>query len=538
MSFSVSPIGGVGQIGSNMLLVQNQSESIIIDCGILFPYEDSFDIRYLIPNFKEIERPKAVIITHGHEDHIGALGHLVEKFPDITIYAPAFAASLIRRKLDFFPRELKYKLRSDITKTITLIELEFSYIQVNHSIPDTFGIHINDLERNNSLFYVSDFKVDKKAEWEPYFDFNKLQQVSKNIPHRVLMADSTNATSKVRRTPSETDLIPAMDHIMNQAHRRIFVTTFSSNVHRIKNLIIAARKSGRKVVLYGRSLKNYFEVGVENKIVCDEREMNYDVEQINKDYDKLLVIVSGCQGDFKSTFRRIAFAQDAHFEPQSGDLFVLSSKSIPGNEKKISLCLNEISNRGAKITTSSDLLIHASGHAGVEDIEDVVKSYHPTVFIPIHGEGFFLERHETFINTEFKTIKTINIRNHDIYDLASAKKKNAKVQLEPIIIYGKALEFSKDSIRERRKMATTGCIFISIIQNKSILLEDAISFQGITFQDKAEQERIQKNIQRIITKNYSTNKDYKEPVRIEVRRLINNLLGFKPVVLIHSLKMG
>lgn len=539
MSFSVSPIGGVGQIGSNMLLVKNDDQSVVIDCGILFPYEDSFDIRYLIPNFKHIERPQAIIITHGHEDHIGALGHFIEQFPEITVYAPGFAASLIRKKLDFYPRPLKFNLIVNVDQTIQLAGLDFNYIQVNHSIPDTYGIFINDAKRKNCVLYISDFKVDIKAKLEPYFDFKKLDQLSKGIENRVLMADSTNATSNVARTPSESDLLPALNEIMSGSHRRIFVTTFSSNVHRIKNLVATANSNGRKVILYGRSVQNYFEAGVENSIVSHEEDTHYEIDQINKEEDKLLIIVSGCQGDFKSTFRRVSFGQDAHFEPEPGDLFVLSSKSIPGNEKKISLCLNEISNRGAEVFTSSDALIHASGHAGVEDIKDVVESFGPTVFIPIHGEGFFLERHEAFINSEFSTIQTVNIRNHDIFDVGTGTKikTETKNQYDPIIIYGKALEFSKDSIRERRKLATTGCVFISIAaQTKSKLMATTTSFQGITFGNQIDSDNIEKQINRIIAKNFSASKEYKESIRVEVRRLFNGLLGFKPVVLVQVLE--
>jgi len=536
VGFSVSPIGGVGQIGSNMLLVQNEEKSVVIDCGILFPYEDAFDIRYLIPNFKELLRPEAVIITHGHEDHIGALAHFVEKFPNIIVYAPDFAASLIKNKFNFYPRPLKYQLKTNIETSISLANLDFNYIQVNHSIPDTFGIHINDKKRTSSVFYVSDFKVDKKARWEPYFDFDKLAMVSDGIDHRVLMADSTNATSSVARTPSETDLLPAFNKMFSSDRRRVFVTTFSSNVHRIKNLIQTASANGRKTVLYGRSIKNYFDVGVENGIVSNDIETHHDVEAIDKDKDKLLIIVSGCQGDFRSTFRRIAFGQDSFFEPAKGDLFVLSSKSIPGNEKKISLCLNEISNRGAEILTAGEAHIHASGHAGVEDIKDVVTHYCPTVFIPIHGEGFFLERHEAFINSQFEKIKTVNLRNHDIYDVHADKRSPAKVAHEPVIIYGKALEFSRDSIRERRKLATTGCIFISIAQNASKLLDTQTTIQGITIDGEEEVHKVNEQISRIIRKNFSPKKDYKENVRIEVRRLINNLFGFKPVVLIQVLE--
>ena len=168
MSFSIQPIGGLGQIGSNMMVIRSPSKrTYVIDCGILFPFEDTFNINYLIPNFENIEKPEFVIITHGHEDHIGAITHLLEKFPGLKVYAPPFAAELIRKKVDFYPRKLSLKLHTNIKEVIVDNDISFEYIQVNHSIPDTFGIVIKNLQTQTGVFYVSDFKVDEHSIHEP-----------------------------------------------------------------------------------------------------------------------------------------------------------------------------------------------------------------------------------------------------------------------------------------------------------------------------------------------------------------------------------
>ncbi len=528
MSFSICPIGGLGQIGSNMMEVKSTASSFIIDCGILFPYEDTFNINYLIPNFEDLERPECIIITHGHEDHIGALGHLIEKFPGITIYAPPFARELIRRKFEFYPRKLSFKLKTQVDEAIEIDHLKIDYIRVNHSIPDTFGIFITNLQTQTGLFYISDFKVDPKARLEKPFDFKKLEKLSKGLKKRVLMPDSTNITSSVAKTPSEEDLVPQIQKHIASEHQRVFITTFSSNIHRIQNILERSKGSGRKCVLYGRSMKNYWETAYDAGIV-DSLDDFYDVSEVDSEKDKLTVIVSGCQGDFRSTFRRISMGQDSWFKPNKNDLFLLSSKSIPGNEKKIGLCLNELSREGVQIITASDDLIHASGHACKEDLSMVLDSYKPDIVIPIHGESFFLERHQRWLGSVAPKAKAFKILNYQEFDLES-NHIQYREEKAPILIQGQAMILDRDAIRERRKIAEAGYVLITIVHNKSKILAKQVLTEGITFQEGLPYEKFEKNIFQIIQKDFKPSKAGTEQVRVNSRRLFVDLLGIKPVV--------
>lgn len=536
MTFKICPIGGLGQIGSNMMEVTSSGASFIIDCGILFPYEDTFSISYLIPNFTDLERPECIIITHGHEDHIGALGHLVEQFPGITIYAPPFARELIKRKFNFYPRKLSYKLQTETEKPIVIDHLEVNYIQVNHSIPDTYGLLITNKSTQTGLFYISDFKVDHNAKLEPVFDFSKLKKLSKNLKKKVLMPDSTNITSSTEKTPSEEHVYPGIKRYLEKENKRVFITTFSSNIHRIHNILKASEECGRKCVLYGRSMMNYWETAYETGIVPSIDKF-YDVSDVDGPDEKLTVIVSGCQGDFRSTFRRIAIGQDSWFKPKKEDLFLLSSKAIPGNEKKISLCLNDLSKQGAKIVTSSDDLIHASGHACKEDLKEVVNEFKPDCIIPIHGESFFLERHLEWINDNFKKTRAFKLFNFDEFDLETEEIEHREPK-EPLIIQGNAYLLDRDAIRERRKIAEAGLVIINIIHNKSKLLDFSINTEGITYQEDLPLEKFEKNITRIIQKDFKASRPNIEQVRINSRRLFVDLLGIKPVVkvFLHPLK--
>ena len=536
MTFKLTPIGGVDQIGSNMLLVEGPKGHSIIDCGILFASEDFFNINYLIPNFKDLPQPEHVFITHGHEDHIGALAHLCEHFPGIHIIAPPFAATLIKNKFDFFPRKLNYHLEVQSDVTYKSVGLEFDYVRVNHSIPDTFGIHITSPKTGKGAFYVSDFKVDPLALHEPYFDFEKLKNLRSKLTDSVLMADSTNITSSQLKTTSESELIPALEDIFGQSYQRVFITTFASNIHRMISIIQASQKADRKVILYGRSVKNYFQTAVDNNLIPDDVKV-FDIDQVDQKKDKLTVIVSGCQGDFRSTFRRIAYGQDSYFKLNDTDCFLLSSKSIPGNEKKISQCLNQISLQKCPIITASDRLIHASGHAGKKDLEILFNEYSPDFFIPIHGESFFLERHGAWVKGLRENIKTAVIHNHDTFNVDNYQvttNPNAE-DLAPVIIHGAGHVFSRDSIRERRKIAEAGFTNIVIHQGNTKLGTD-IFLTGITIPEVYTEEQVIQSIEKIIHRNHKNNKDHSEQIRIEVRRFLQSIIGERPVVRVTYLK--
>lgn len=535
MTFSIRPIGGLGQIGSNMMEVKTNASSFIIDCGILFPYEDTFSINYLIPNFNHLETPECIFITHGHEDHIGALAHLVEKFPGITIFSPPFSRELIKRKFEFYPRKLKYNLQTAGDECITIDQVDVDYIRVNHSIPDTFGLLLRNQETKTGLFYVSDFKVDPKAKLEKPFDFEKLTRLSKGLKKRVLMPDSTNITSSTPKTPSEEDLLPGLNTYINSDTQRVFITTFSSNIHRIHNILELSKNANRKCVLYGRSMKNYWETAYNTGIVPSPDEF-HDVSSVDTSNDRLTVIVSGCQGDFRSTFRRVALGQDSWFKPHEGDLFLLSSKAIPGNEKKISLCLNDLSRQGAKIITSNDDLIHASGHACKEDLSFVLKEYGPDVVVPIHGESFFLDRHKDWVQENFKDTKVFKIFNFQEFDLESHHITDTE-EHGPILIQGNALELDRESVKERRKIAEAGLVFITIAFNASKVLDIQVITEGLTFQDNFPFEHFEKNINRIVAKDFSPKKKNTEPVRINSRRLFVDLMGLKPVVKVVTISL-
>jgi ribonuclease J len=534
---NIQPVGGVGQIGSNMTLFETKSSRVLVDAGILFPSEDFFDINYLIPDLSRLvdNPPTDLVITHGHEDHIGAIRHILDVFPDINIQAPKFATSLMRRKLDYLKISKKIT-EYDTNSILKFNDFDIHPIHVNHSIPDTFGLLFKDHESRYATFLISDFKIDEINPYERAFDFKKLEDLSKDCLKRVLLADSTNILSKNLETPSEALVLESFKDIISSDYKTIYVTCFSSNVQRIQSILEAAKLSNRRVLLYGRSMINYTQTAVERGLV---EEGSYYIDQASlPNKDNLVVILSGCQGDFRGSFRRVAKGEDTHFKPTSEDLLVMSSKAIPGNEKRISLLENELTEKGVDIISPREKMVHVSGHPGKNDLLKLYKSFCPDFIVPIHGESLFIKAHTKFINEAYPQAKAITLHNFD--NLKFTKKLDIELEkgeaLQPILIHGNGIEIEREQISKRRKLATTGCIVLSI--NKDTLIKRNISFnttiQGLPksfIEDDGEFEEFILN--ELTNRKVKLLEKTAEDLRIAIKRYAHLRIGYKPVTIVH-----
>lgn len=522
----VRPLGGVKQIGSNMVEFKARDTRIILDCGILFPDDDVFDINYIIPDSSDVEEPDALIISHGHEDHIGAISHFVDKFPSVPIYAPPFALELIRLKLR--EKNLKAELISYGPKDeIELRDFTIHPIAVNHSIPHTYGLYFKPTkqEDNWGVFYVSDFKVDFNSPYEEPFDFKRLQNLSKDCSRRFLLADSTNILSRQEKTLSEADVIPALASIFEEHDGRLFITTFASNIHRIQSIITLAEKHKRKVVLYGRSMKNYAEIAYRLGILQHNVKTIRDVESVDPDRKDLVILASGCQGDFKSAMNRIVNASDRHFKLNDDDLVVFSSKAIPGNEKKVGALINSIYELGARAITDADAPIHASGHPGKEDLRLVCEAYKPRVLIPVHGESSFLNKHADAVDNLSPGTESAVMYNFDTLTLyPNDWEIIAGEPKAPILIQGDG-EIARTAISQRRKIAQAGALFISQGSRDSI----EISPWGLPELP----EGLVHKLERSVYEAHGTLAQRSESVRVAARRMLQAYFGYRPVVFVH-----
>lgn len=535
----IEPVGGIGQIGSNMTLIQGENDTVLIDAGILFPYEDFFDIDYLIPDLSSIATPTHLVITHGHEDHIGAVLHVIKQFPNIKVLASPFTAALIRKKLEFNhnPYPITEYRHYD---QLGFKDFTIDPIHVNHSIPETHGLLIRDHKEEFGLFFISDFKIDYKTIYERPFDFEKLIKLSKNLKRKVLLADSTNISSNTLKTPSEADIIPVMDEIIQGADKRIFITCFSSNIHRLMTFISLAKKHGRKVVPHGRSMISYLNTANELGMIPDFDSVVKLPEALTPNQDNIIVLLSGCQGDFRGTFRRFCMGEDSTFKPRPDDLVLLSSKSIPGNEKKISLLMNKLAEVGIKIITSQEKLIHVSGHPGRDDLIHLYEKFQPTDIVPIHGETSFIRAHIEHIKKNFPSANAHYFLNFD----SMLVSEDLKLKIEqgekhdPIIIHGKQIVLEKEKVSERRKLACNGSVFVSLKVSKSLTDVEKISFtlQGLPGAVTKNEDKFRRFLE-----NYFVQISFKdmdkttEELRIAIRRYFDAILGYKPQTFIHIL---
>ena len=535
----IKPVGGIGQIGSNMTLVQGKTDTILIDAGILFPYEDFFDIDYLIPDLSKIPTPTHLIITHGHEDHIGAILHVVRQFPQIKVLATPFTATLIRKKLEYNgnPYPIQEYRQHD---HLGFSDFTIDPIHVNHSIPETVGLLLKNHEETFGFFFVSDFKIDPATKFERPFDFEKLERLSKKLTKKMLLVDSTNIMSNQVKTPSEMDLFPVFDEIFQSTDKRIFITCFSSNIHRLMIFIELAKKLGRKIVPHGRSMISYLNSANEHGLIPDYANTVKLPEALTPNQENIIVLLSGCQGDFRGTFRRFCMGEDSTFKPRPDDLVLLSSKAIPGNEKKISLLTNKLSEIGVRVVTAADKLIHVSGHPGRDDLKLLYEKFNPTDIFPIHGETTFIRAHINHVKNVFPKALTHFVLNHD--ELHISENLSLSIvqgeKLDPIIIHGKQIVLEKEHISERRKLACNGSVFISLKLSKNLkdIEASSITLQGLPNLVSQNEEKFKRFLENYLVQiNFKDLEKSKEELRVAARKYFDQILGYKPQTFVHIL---
>ncbi len=535
-SLSLMPAGGVGEIGSNHTLLRSPSHDVIVDCGLLFPYEDFFDINYLVPDFGFIDpaRLRAIVITHGHEDHIGALPHLLALFPDVPVHASPFTQALIRRRCEeagLSPRLVTFRAGD----SIDFGEFSIHPVHVTHSIPETFGLFVRDQERQWGLFYASDFKYDLNPGHEAPFDVAGLQSLASTVQKTAFFIDSTNALVP-GKTPSEQELHDDLEGVIASGSERLFITLFSSNVHRMGRIFTLAQRHGRKIVLMGRSVEHYARAGAETGILPFTVDDFFQPIQVKGQTGRMLIVVSGCQGDYMSALRRLAAGEDGTFKLAPGDKVVFSSKVIPGNDKKIARIINQIVEAGAEVVTAHDRLIHASGHPAQEDLVALASELRPNVWFPIHGESFFLHRHHALMRERFPTMEGAVIMNwHEVlFHPGGTWRIKEHPEREPVLIHGRGLPIERTQISQRRKMACQGSIFVSIDRVRG---NCHVSSLGLPLSTKDCMARVRGLILEKVREDLGSRApEYAaDQVKILVRQYFQQSLGYKPVTEVHIL---
>lgn len=479
----IIPLGGLEGIGKNITLFEYGDEILIVDCGIMFPTEEMPGIDYIIPDFSYIRKNrskvKAILVTHGHEDHIGAIPYLLREI-QAPIYATKLTIGLIQSRLAELPspKEPEFiEIKPRDRKKIGSFMVEF--IKVNHSIIGGVGLALQtDL---GTVIHTGDFKIDFSPVDGDVTDIYRFAQYGETGV-LLLMSDSTNA-ERDGFTKSESVLVERLNDIFSSARGRIIVATFASNIHRIQQVMDTAQRYNRKVVISGMSMQKNVEIAHSLGFLKFRDGLVVDVAKVNSQPDKKLVIIgTGSQGEPMSALYRMAYGTHRHFAAQKGDTVVITASVIPGNERMVSKVVNSLMRMGADVYYDQDDEIHVSGHGSAKELKLILAVTKPKYFMPIHGEFRHLKAHAGI--AEELNIKPGNIviaRNGDVLELTSKSfKKIESLELSHIYVDGKEIgNLESDVIRERHVMSSDGILFISLVIAEGMLMASpGISSRG------------------------------------------------------------
>ena len=461
----VASLGGLGEIGKNITVFEYGNDIVIIDAGMGFPDEDMLGVDLVIPDFSYLienaDKIRGILITHGHEDHIGAVPYLLREI-NAPIYGTRLALGIIEGKLDEISPGYEPDLYTvEAGDTISLGVFKAEFIHVNHSIADACAIALR--TPVGTVFHSGDFKLDVSPIDGKMMDLTRIGEIGKSGVE-LLLCESTNA-ERAGYTPSERTVGSSLERIfMQYEDKRLIIATFSSNVHRVQQIIDASAKHKRKVAILGRSMVNVIGAATELGYMDLPDDVLIDVSEIKRYRpEELTLITTGSQGEPMSALYRIAFSEHDRVKLMPGDVVVLSSSAIPGNEKLVGKIINALVKSGVKVVNDSVEDVHVSGHACREEIKLLMGLLKPKYFMPIHGE----ERH-LFANkeiAEFMGIPSQNIFISEIGRVLEIDKKGAR--FNGIIPSGKLLvdgagvgDIGSVVLRDRRLLAEEGLVVV------------------------------------------------------------------------------
>lgn len=389
----IIPLGGLGEVGKNITVIEYNDDIVVIDCGLIFPEDEMLGIDMVIPDItyllKNREKVRAIVLTHGHEDHIGALPYVLKKI-NVPIYGTKLTLGLVENK---FKEHNITNAKLNIIKPNDIISLgcfNIEFIKTAHSIPDSVALAIH--TPIGTVVHTGDFKIDYTPINNNMIDLHKFAEIgSKGV--LALLADSTNV-ERPGYTMSEKTVGATFNDIFLMADQRIIVATFASNIHRIQQIVNSAVLFGRKVVVSGRSMVNVINVALELGYLNIPDGTLIDINDMNNfPYNEIVVITTGSQGEPMSALSRMAYSEHRKLELVPGDLVIISATPIPGNEKTVSRVINQLMEKGANVIYESLADVHVSGHACQEELKLIHTLVNPKYFIPVHGEYRHLKRH-------------------------------------------------------------------------------------------------------------------------------------------------
>ncbi len=486
----VYALGGLGEVGKNMYCFEHDDEIIIIDAGVKFPDDELLGVDYVIPDYthliKNKNKIKALIITHGHEDHIGGIPFFILACPVKKIYAPRFAKALIERKLQERRRLAGTEvIQIDDNSSIQTDHFRIGFFNTVHSIPDSLGVLIN--TPNGRIVETGDFKFDLTPVGQNS-DYQKMAYIGA-AGVTLLMSDSTNAEVE-GFSISERQVASAINDIMKKTTGRILISTFASNVNRLSQIIKSARDNGRKVVVFGRSMENVVDIGIQMKTIDVPEDTFIAPDLVNMyEPEKLCIVCTGSQGESLAALSRIAGGNHKYVRIIPGDTVVFSSSAIPGNALNIGGIVNQLVRNGAKVLVNSTLTsLHTTGHASKEEQKLMLQLIKPKYFMPMHGEYKMLKLHaQSAVETGIPKDNCFICANGDALVLHEGEvyRSNTRIQTDAIYVDGNDISgLSTSVLKDRRILADNGLVAVIVCidsRSNKILCRPGIVSRGFVY---------------------------------------------------------
>ena len=484
----IIPLGGLNEIGKNLTVYEYGGDIIVVDCGMAFPGDDMYGIDMVIPDVtylvKNANRIRGLFITHGHEDHIGAIPYVLRQV-NMPIFCTRLTAGLIKLKLDEHGLTKQTKITTvEAGATIKAGKFEVEFIHVNHSIADSAAFAIR--TKMGTIIHTGDFKIDSTPIDGKIIDLGRFGELGKQGV-LALLADSTNIEIP-GYTQSERSVGKTFDRLFANCDKRIIVTTFASNIHRVQQAIDAAVKYGRKVAVTGRSMENIVKVCMDLGYMTIPKNTLIDVAKAkNLPKEKVVIITTGSQGEEMSALYRMAFSTHKQVDVGYGDRIIISASAIPGNETSVSTVINELFRKGCDVIYGRDHHLHVSGHAAQEELKIIHALTAPKFFIPLHGEQRMLQLHSELAQSLGMEPKNIAIAdNGSVIELTHKSIRiNNSVPAGQVLVDGYGVgDVGAVVLRDRKHLAEDGMVVVNInlsAEDGSLLVPPDIITRGFIY---------------------------------------------------------
>lgn len=466
----IIPLGGLGEIGKNCMAIQYQDEILVVDCGLSFPDEEMLGVDIVIPDFTYLvenrEKVRGLVVTHGHEDHIGGIPYLLRQL-DIPVYATRLTMGLIEGKLQEAAIKVPQGSRAvKAGETVKVGTFSVEFIRVTHSIPDACALAIK--TPVGTVLHTGDYKFDQTPVDGEYADYKRLSELGEQGV-LVLMGDSTNA-ERPGYTPSERIVGQRLDEIFRNARGRILMATFASNVHRLQQALDSAARWNKKVAVVGRSMENTVEIARKLGYLRDPAEALVSIEELKRfPANQQVILTTGSQGEPMSALTRISTNDHRSVEIQPGDLVVFAATPIPGNEKSVARTINNLYRRGAEVVYGREAGVHASGHGSQEEMKLMINLVRPKFLVPVHGEYRMLVHHSRLAQTCGIPAQNILIgENGTVFEFTRETATAAgKVTSGQVLVDGLGVgDVGNIVLRDRKQLSQDGILIVVVALEK------------------------------------------------------------------------